>query len=154
MLSRFLVACSRTIVWKESRSLLILVLAFFTFRMTLGYLIFPPVRDSRTPSSAVTILESYLPLQAYGFAWLIITLILVVAAFTKHDAFALGTVTGMNTLWGLSYFWDFLAADGSTRAWLTSLLYMGLVILTVVTSRIKNPYALEVSRGTNDVLGT
>lgn len=144
-LSKFSAACRRRFVWKETRSLLILVLAFFTFRMTLGYLIFPPARMGG--SSAVTILESYLPIQVYGFLWLIVTVFLLSAAFIRGDAIALGLASGMNTLWFISYAWDFFAALGTSRAWLSALLYLGLVFLTLVTSRVKNPFAVEVAEG-------
>lgn len=145
MLIRFLDACRQRFVWKETRSLLLLVLAFYSSRMTLGFLIFPPSQSG--DNNAVTILETYLPIQIYGALWLVVTLSLLWAAFTRSDALALGLHSGMNTLWFISYIWDFFADPGSSRAWMPALLYLGLVLLTLVASREENPYALEVVGG-------
>lgn len=150
MLTRFLDACDIYLGWKNSRSMGIIILAFFTFRMTLGYLLFPPILNPDIPVSAVvTALELFLPIWVYGLAWLIVTVALLLSAFLKQDALALGLSSGMNTLWSISYFWDFVMEG--TRAWFSGLLYLGLVLLTLVVSKIKNPYALEVARGSDDV---
>lgn len=148
-LSKFWRVCN-VWVWKDARSLALLLLAYLCLRMTLGYLIFPPsVEESRTSVTAVTWLEIYLPLWVYGSLWAITGIFCMVSAYRKSDTIALALFSGMNMLWVTSYAVDYFTSmmeGDSSRAWLTALLYLGFAALsTVVIPRFKNPYAAEIS---------
>lgn len=94
-------------------------------------------------SSGVWMVTRIMPIQFWGVAWFLVAFMLISSAFKVDHSRALGALTAMFSLWGLSHLEFYLRlpvlANGSpNRAYIFSVIMFGLAISAAGVARMLN----------------
>lgn len=90
-------------------------------------LAYMPFADPRTPRYLSPV-ESWMPIQAWGWLWIAVgILIALTLVWRSLSITAMSALTGLLTMWGLSYMWAW-AFIGTQRSWVTGGLFLVMAV--------------------------
>lgn len=118
------------------RGLALLVAGIYALTRALAYLPMSDYASGDLPR-ALEMLNTLIPIQAWGGIWLIASITCIMRAFSKNDSLVWGILVGLMVIWGLgySYGWiESIAAGNPNREWVSSASYLGPALIIAVLS--------------------
>lgn len=76
----------------------------------------------------------FLPLEAWGIAWLIVGVICLVQAFAKLDRVAFSLAVTIKALWGLAFVFSWGFTTTAPLGWLSGVVWITFAIMTAIIS--------------------
>lgn len=117
-----------------------------------GVAFFSPWQIIPPPPKGLVFLNGLLPLEFWGAAWWLAAIALFVGAFRDDQSQAMSPFAGMLFVWASSYAfsaWDEYLHTGYTTFWLSSALFLALLVASLAVARLVNapPVNLEAIQG-------
>lgn len=109
--------------------------ALFGIAFLSPWAIIPP------PPRGLVFLNGLVPLEVWGGVWWAASIALIIGAFRENQANALAPFSAMLFVWASSYAfsaWDEYQRTGYTIFWLSSTLFLSLLIACLAVARLVN----------------
>lgn len=111
------------------------------------------IEPPKVPAGLRT-LDQVLPMTAWGVLWVLIGVVAIGGAFTRHYRMPFVPLMVMTALWGASYIaeWgmDFFARSVDSRDYITAVSYAVQALLILVVIRLIDPAEVQTERGPDD----
>jgi hypothetical protein len=107
----------------------------FAMAFTGPWKVIPP------PPSGLVLLNDFVPLEVWGVGWLFSGLVLIIGAFRKNQAWAMGSFASMLFVWFASYLTTAIVQtvdSGYSRLWYVVTIYGSLLGAVVSVARLIN----------------
>lgn len=117
------------------------LLAFGVMAALFGVAFLSPWAIIPPPPRGLVLLNSFIPLEVWGAAWWAAATWLIVGAFREDQSKSMVFFAPMLFVWAVSYAlsaWDEFARTGYTLFWLSSALFMSLLIACLAIARLVN----------------
>lgn len=126
------------------------IAGFFGLAFLSPWAIIPP------PPRGLVLLNNLVPLEVWGGIWWLAAAWLIVGAFRQDQSKAMGIFAFMLFVWAASYAssaWDEFHRTGYTVFWLSSAMFLALLIACLAIARLVNAPPVDLEDLQHRVLG-